>query len=192
MNLRTLTVFFWIFLIASAAVAGDEKKAQIIIAVDGDDGGKQVMHFVGDDAGTVLDDLEVGEKQTLTDTDGRQVTVQRTADGMVFEVDGQTIEMPEIHGEHHVEIHAAGHGKEVQIEERREVRIVKSDGDSGVTVISREAIDEATRERIRQALRDSGRKDEVTFVDTTDLEDAAGAGTRKEVRVIRKNREVTN
>ena len=192
MNLRTLTVFFWIFLIASAAVAGDEKKAQIIIAVDGDDGGKQVMHFVGDDAGTVLDDLEVGEKQTLTDTDGRQVTVQRTADGMVFEVDGQTIEMPEIHGEHHVEIHAAGHGKEVQIEERREVRVVKSDGDSGVTVISREAIDEATRERIRQALRDSGRKDEVTFVDTAELEGGAGAGTRKEVRIIRKNRDVTN
>ena len=192
MNLRTLTVFFWIFLVASAALAGDEKKTEIIIAIDGDDGGKQVMSFVGDDAGTVLEDLEVGEKQTLTDADGRQVTVQRTADGMVFEVDGRTIEMPEIHGEHHVELHAAGHGKEVQIEERREVRVVKSDGDSGVTVISREAIDEATRERIRQALRDGGRKDEVTFVDTAELNDAAGAGTRKEVRIIRKNRDVTN
>ena len=192
MNLRTLTVFFWVFLIATAALAGNEKKAEIIIAVDGDDGGKQVMRFVGDDAGTVLEDLEVGEKQTLTDADGREVTVQRTAEGMVFEVDGRTIEMPEIHGEHHVELHAAGHGKEVQIEERREVRIVKSDGDSGVTVISREAIDEATRERIRQVLRDSGRKDEVTFVDTADLDDAAAGGTHKEVRIIRKDRDVTN
>ena len=156
-NLRTLTIFFWVFLIA-----------------------------------TVLDDLEVGEKQTLTDADGRQVNVQRTANGMLFEVEGRTIEMPEIHGEHHVELHAAGHGKDVQIEERREVRIVKSDGDSGVTVISREAIDEATRDRIRAALRDSGRNDEVTFVDTADLDGAAGAGTRKEVRIIRKDRDVTN
>ena len=59
-NLRTLTIFFWVFLIATAALAGDEKKAEIVIAVDGDDGGKQVMRFVGDDASTVLDDLEVG------------------------------------------------------------------------------------------------------------------------------------
>ena len=86
-NLRTLTIFFWVFLIATAALAGDEKKAEIVIAVDGDDGGKQVMRFVGDDASTVLDDLEVGEKQTLTDADGRQVNVQRTANGMLFEVE---------------------------------------------------------------------------------------------------------
>ena len=194
LNLRAITVIFWAFLIASAALAGDDKKAEIVIAVDGDDDATQVMRFVGDEADIVLDDLDVGETKTLTDTDGRQVTVQRTGKGLVFDVEGRTIELPEIHGEHHVErhAHAGGHGKEVQIEERREVRVVKSDADGGVTIISREAIDEATRERIREVLRDSGSSAEVSFVDTTEFNEAAGTGARKEVIIIRKNKDVAN
>lgn len=163
-----------------------------MIAIDDDATGKQVYRFDSNEAGAGLGDLDVGESQTLTDTDGNEITVRRTEDGLVFNVGDETIALPALHGEHHLDIHADGHDGNVVIDEHREVRVIKTDGAQGITVISSEALDEATRERIRQAVQESGKEGEVVFIDTTEFGDEPAAGKRREVRVIKKKIDATN
>ena len=70
MSLRTITVILWGCLIATAAIAGEEHRMKVEIAVDGED--HKVFEWHGD--GTTLDDLEVGESKTITDDDGNVYT----------------------------------------------------------------------------------------------------------------------
>ena len=58
-----------------------------------------------------------------------------------------------------------------------------------VSVISGGAIDEATRQRIREALTSAGEDNEVEFIDSTEFNTN---GARKEVHIIRKELDVTN
>jgi hypothetical protein len=56
-TLRTFTVFFWGCLIATAAIAGEQHKMKIDVAISGD--GEEHFEWHGD--GTEIDDLEIGE-----------------------------------------------------------------------------------------------------------------------------------
>lgn len=192
MNFRAFTLFLWGCLIASAALAGDKSKTEIVIAVDGDAAGTQVFRFDSDEAGASLDDLDVGESRIITDEDGNEVTMRRTEDGLVFNVGGETIALPALHGEHHLDMHIDGHDKDVVIDKHREVRVIKTDRVQDVTVISGNALGEATRERIRQAVKEGGNDSEVVFIDTTEFADVDAADGRREVRVIKKKIDVTN
>ena len=75
------------------------------------------------------------------------------------------------------------------IDGARKIKIVKTGDADDVTVISGGAIDEATRQRIREALASSGEENEVEFIDSTEFN---ADGARKEVRIIRKEIDVTN
>jgi hypothetical protein len=70
----------------------------------------------------------------------------------------------------------------------RKIKMIRTDDDEGVTVISGAAIDEATRQKIRDVLPSAGHNSEVEFIDGGEFND----GIRKEVRVIRKEVDVTN
>ncbi len=184
-NTRALIVFLWTCLIGSAAMAGEEYRTKIEIAVDDEATGQQTFRFDSADSGFDLHDLAVGETRTLTGESGNTAMVTRTEDGWVMDVDGRKIDLGDLHdlggahGEHEVE---------------KSVRMIRTDDADAVTIISDKAIDEATRNRIREALQSSGQDREVLFIDGTDLE-ASGAHQahkRREVRIIKKKEDATD
>lgn len=180
-------VFFWACLIGTAAIAGEEYRTRIEIEVDDDAAGHQAFKFDSADTGFNLHELAVGETRLLTGESGNTAQVTRTEDGFEMEVDGRKIDLSDlndlggVHGEH-------------EIEHRKTIRMIKTDDSDAVTIISGNAIDESTRERIREALASSGQDSEVVFIDNTEL-DAAGAHQahqRREVRIIRKKDDATD
>jgi len=84
-TLRKYAVLIWAFLLATAAIAGEEHRTRIDIDID-DEAGQSSFVFDSEDAGFDLDDMAVGERRTLTDDSGNVADVLRTEQG--FELDG--------------------------------------------------------------------------------------------------------
>ena len=78
MNVRAATLFFWGFLIAGAAVAGEEYRSEIKLAIEtgGDD--PQVFEWHSDDPDADLSKLEVGE---IIFIDGRELSGAKRVHG---------------------------------------------------------------------------------------------------------------
>ena len=67
MNVRAVTVFFWVFLVASAALASEEYRSELKIAVETDGNEPQVFEWHSDDADADLSKLEeAGKDDELT------------------------------------------------------------------------------------------------------------------------------
>ncbi len=204
MNFRALVVFFWVCLIGTAAVAGEERQTRIEIAVDDDASGEQTFVFDSQEAGFDLHSLAVGESRTLTDKSGNIADVRRTADGFEFNVNGKTInvdDMPDVdgmhgaHGRHDIEMHVDRADSTVtKTRDVKKVKIIKTGDAEGVTVISGRVIDAATRERIREVLKSAGQDDEVQFIDGSELNADSDVDMhgRHEVRIIKKEIDVTD
>ncbi len=190
MTLRTITVFFWACLIATAAMAGEEHRTQIKIAVDGEGTDHQFIEFDSSDSDIDLQSLEVGESKTLTDTGGKEVTVTRTKKGLEFDVEGEIIEFDHMPGGMHGE-----HDIDIKIDDRKmlkEIHVIKTDSSDGVTIISGNEIDADTRAKITEVLKDAGEDGEVMFLDGSELKDDAQAHEGHEVRIIKKEFNETN
>ncbi len=181
MSLRTFTVFLWCCLIASAAIASEEHRAEVRIEIDSDDSGHSVFKFDSQDSGIDLETLEVGESKTYTDDDGNEVTVTRNEDGFEFDVAGEKIVVAD-----------AAHDEHVVVEKHHKVHIVDTDVDVGVTIIAGDEIDADTRARIEQVLKESGNEGEILFIDGSELSGDERADRRHEVRIIKKEIDVTN
>lgn len=177
MNVRAMTVFFWGFLVASAAIASEEYRSEIKIAIESDGDEPQVFKWHSDDPGTDLSTLEVGESRTLSGDDGREVTVTRSGDGLEFNVDGRTIEMP--HDGHH----ALGTTS-------KKVKVIRTKNTDGVTIVSSDELDADTRAKIKAALEEAGQGAEVIFLDGSESGDAVKVHGEHEV-IIRKEIETT-
>lgn len=190
MTLRTFTVFLWVCLIGTAAIASEEQRIHIKIAVDGDGQDHQVIEFDGLDADIDLQSLAVGESKTLTDTGGKEVTVTRTENGVEFDVDGEKIEIDHLpggmHGEHDIDIEIDGR------EIHKEVRVIKTDSSDGVTIISGHEIDAEARAKIEEILKNAGENGDVMFIDGSELHDDMQAHENREVLIIKKETNVTN
>lgn len=193
-RLRTFTIFLWGFLIAGAAIAGEEHRAEIKIVVDGDDSGLSEFKFDSDDAGIDLYELEVGDTKTYTDDDGNEVTVTRNVDGFEFAVAGEKIVVADVlHGEQDLKmLHLAHEGENVVVEKHHKVHVVSSDDHAGVTIISGDEIDADTRARIEQVLKEAGKDGKVMFIDGSELSGDERAEHKREVRIIKKEIDVTN
>ena len=168
MNVRTATVFFWGFLIAGAALAGEEYRSEIKIAIETDGDEPQVFEWHSDDPEYDLSKLEICESKTITGDDCREVTVTRTADGLEFNVEGEKIAMP--HEGHHVDVRTT-----------KKVKVNKTDDSDGVTIISSDALDADTRARIEAALEDAGKGGKIIFIDGSDRRGAEQAHGEHEV-----------
>ncbi len=203
MNVRALTVFFWVCLIASAAIASEKRETHIKIVTDDDNG---VFEWQGTDAEADFSDLGIGESKTITGDDGRQVTVTRTEAGLQFDVDGKTIELMDVGGDGGVTVdvdvlHGA-HGRQVAhesgedghgvVEQSRRVKIVRSDAAADVTIISSDQIAAETRARIRAALQEGGVEGEIVFIDGSELGGDAQAYGERDIRIVMKKIETTN
>ena len=191
MNIRALTVCFWLTLVGTAAVAGPEHEHETHIKIKVDDGA-DTFEWHSDDAD--IDGLEVGESKTLTSESGKEATITRTEDGFVIEADGETVDIMKFHdGDHTMMIHG-DHDVVVDTDKRIEKRIevIKTDGDDAVTIISSAGIDADKRARIEAALEEAGVEGEVLFLDGSELHEDGKAHAKREVRVIRKKKDATN
>lgn len=191
MRLNKYLVLVWSILLASAAVAGDEERTHIKIAVENDTAGERTFTFNSDDSGIDLQSMAVGETHTLTDASGNVATISRTLDGFEVDVAGETIALGNLgdaepfdvfvhEGDHHSDVHVNKHVKKV--------KMIKTGDDKSITVISGQAISDAVRQKIRDALASEGIDGNVEFIDGSEFD----SDVKKEVRVIRKEIDVTN
>ncbi len=193
MTLRTFMVFFWACLIGTAAVAGEQQRTEIKIAIDGDDAGHRIFRFDSQDSDVDLSELAVGESEVITDSDGNEVTVLRTEKGFEFDVEGEKIEIAGMHGEHDFDrLHEVLEDEEAIVEKHKQVRIIKTDNSDGVTIISGDEIDDDTRARLEQVLKEAGKDGEILFLDGSELSGDEQAHGKHEVRIIKKKIDVTN
>lgn len=165
-TLATLMVF-------GAAIADEEveRKVEVKVVVEGDvsaDG--SAIHWSSDEMDFDLQDLAVGETRSIDSESGQPVTVTRGKNGYTFDIDGQSVVMPDI-GEQtahmaFIETDDMDHDIDVQI---------IGDGHAtgphpadGVTIISSKPLDASVRESIKSVLISAGNDDQVTFIDGSD------------------------
>jgi hypothetical protein len=151
------------------------------------------IHWVGKDLD--LDSLAVGESRTATGESGETITVTRTDDGLEFDVDGETIVLPDIdlQGEHAALIDISG-DHEIDVEVHAETgsagatavgtHAISAMPMEGVTIISGVPLDDSVRESIRSVLISAGIGDEVRFIDHGDEDKSVRVVTRR-VEVVR-------
>jgi len=183
-TIRALAACLWACLIATAAVAGEEYRTKIEIAVDGDGAEHRVLRFDSADPDVDIESMAVGESRIIKDSDGNDVTVLRTEDGFEFDVEGEKIEIAGLHGDHD--------GDHAVIEKHQKVRVIKSHNADGITIISGEEIDADTRAALEKVLEDAGKDVEIVFIDSSELGDGEQLQGNREVRVIKKEIDVTN
>ena len=192
-TLRTFMVFFWGCLVATAAVAGPDHMTEIKVVVDGDETGHRVIRLDSDNEDFDFRDLSVGESEVIKDSDGNDVTVLRTENGFEFDVEGEKIEIGGLHGDHHMmKLHKAHDVDDIVIEKHKQVRMIKTSDANGVTIISGDEIDDATRAALEKVLKDAGKDGDVLFIDGSELEGEEQAHGVREVHIIKKEIDVTN
>lgn len=157
---------------AGMAIADDTEKHEMKIVIEGqstDDGAS--FHWVSDDPGVDMANMQVGETRSIVDENGKSVLITREAEGFSFNVDGETIVMPDM-GAHMATMTMVG-GSDMTADFDVEVigdhhgmpMHVSSAMGSGVTIITDEALDAGTQEGIKAVLQSVGRGEEVTFID---------------------------
>jgi len=165
-----------------AAIADDEAHIKIEVATETDGHDAVRIELDSDDMGFNLHDMQEGENRSIVDKDGRTILITREADGFSFDVDGKTVRMPMLHGEHGTI--AMAHGGD---HENVDVRVLHHAGDvttkvmDGTMIITAEPVDEATQQAIRSLLESAGHGGEAHFIDRESAHD----GEHK-IKVIKK------
>src|SRR5210317_1689233 len=94
MTLKSLTAIVMTVVVSLAALASEQRRMHVEIEIDDDGGAVQAFSFDSDQAGFDLQQMQVGESQTITDASGNAALVTRTEAGFQFDVDGKTIDIP--------------------------------------------------------------------------------------------------
>ena len=174
-----------------------EMKFEVIVAEGGSDQSSRV-HWSSDNADFDIQDMQVGESRSIVDDDGRAILITRGEDGFKMNVDGETIDLPEMpgmgaHGAHMTFVDGGDMDVDVQVIgsssgtfATSSGMIASGGGPQGVTIISGDILDDSIRDSIRAVLQSAGHTDEVTFIDSS------GGSDGKHVKVIRKHVEVVN
>jgi hypothetical protein len=188
MNSGKYAVLIWAFLLGTAAVAGDQQRTRIAIDIDDGTSGERAFRFDSEDAGFALGSLAIGESRTWADDSGNVASIMRTAEGFEIDVAGETIVIDDLDV-------TAAIDESVRVDEVREIRMIRKDGDADdITILSAQPIDEATRQRVREALQGSGDTVEVVFIDASEsgAHSEHHAEDHHQVRIIRKKSDAAN
>lgn len=191
MIFKKYLVLVWSILLASAAVAGDQERTHIKIAIDSDAANEQTFTFDSETSGIDIEGMAIGETQTLTDAAGNVATISRTVDGFEVEVAGETIALGNLDGAEpfDVFVHEGDHHSDVDVDKHvKNIKMIKTGDDESITIISGQSISDAARQKIRDALVSAGLDGTVEFIDGSEFD----GDVKKEVRVIRKEIDVTN
>jgi len=188
MKSKQIAVLIAAISLAAAAIAGEEIRHKMAIAVVGDDGsGETRIELDSDDLGFRLHDMQVGENRSIIDKSGRTILVTREEDGFKFDVDGKTIRMPAFDRHHEGAMWMSdGDITDVDVHVMHDADMATAHSMDGVMIISKKPVDEATQQAIKSMLESAGHGSEVHFVDSD-----SGVGGAHKVRVIEKKVEVT-
>ena len=187
MKFKQIAVLVAAASLAAAAIAGEEIRHKMAIAVIDEDGsGETRIELDGDDLGFSLHDMQEGENRSIIDKSGRTILVTREADGFRFDVDGKTIRMPAFDGHHEGAVWMSdGDITDVDLHVMHDAGTATAHSMDGVMIISEKPVDDATRQAIKSMLESAGHGSEVRFVDSESGMDGA-----HKVRVIEKKVEV--
>lgn len=187
-------------LIFSAALLADvEEEREMKIVVQGmSDDDSTSFHWVSDDSGFDMQNMQVGETHSIVDESGRSVLITRQEEGFEINIDGETMVVPDM-GAHGMAIATgANFTTDVNLEVIAQHQMmsahevgsvaIMSGGPheaAGVTILSHEPLDDSVRESIKSVLLSAGRDDGVTFID------GSGSSDGHQVRIIKKQIEIT-
>jgi hypothetical protein len=177
-----------------------EKTMAFKIVVDGEGSAEPNVVSWSTDGGD-LENLAVGESRTINGGSGNDVIVTRTEAGMEFNVNGETVVVPDL-GQHGTtmafvdvdgahEVHGDIDVEVMQFEgdETIDVKVigggahaVRAHPPEGVTIISDQTLDDSVKDSIRSVLISAGNDSEVRFID--------GSEDGNHVRVIKKRVEI--
>lgn len=177
-----------------------EKKMEFKIVVDSDGSSEPgVVSWSSD--GEDLENLAVGESRTISSGSGEDVIVTRTEAGMEFNVNGETVVVPdmgqhgttmafvnadgvhEVHGDIDVDVMAFDGGETVDVKViGGGAHAMRAHSREGVTIISDQTLDDSVKESIKSVLISAGNNGEVRFID--------GSEDGNHVRVIKKRVEI--
>jgi len=188
MKSKQIAVLIAAVSLAAAAIAGEEIRHKMAIAVIGEDGsGETRIELDSDDLGFNLHDMQVGENRSIVDKSGRTILVTREEDGFKFDVDGKTIKMPVFDGHHEGAMWMSdGDITDVNVHVMHDADMATAHSMDGVMIISKKPVDQATQQAIKSMLESAGHGSEVHFVDSE-----SGMGGAHKIRVIEKKVEVT-
>lgn len=186
MNYWKLAVLAILLALGAAHADEVEKTVEMKMVVTGDD--HETITFDSNAAGFEPSDLAVGETRTIPNDSGRAITMTRTESGLQIDVDGKTIELPDVgaHGEHMMMVDAIDvdvdvtHTGTMALPVDVEVlgsHAIRAHGPEGVTIISEEPLDASVRESIRSVLISAGIDKEVSFID--------GSEQRRHIKIIK-------
>ena len=189
MNIRNISLLLASFALAGIALAGEETKTKIAIAlVDSDSHGEVRLELDSDELGFNLHDMQEGENRSIVDKDGRNVLITREADGYKFDIDGKTIKMPLFDGKHHGATWVSdGNIDDIDVHVMHDTTMAGPSGLEGVMIVSEKPIDDATQQAIKSMLESTGHGSEVRFIDTSGAYDGVHG-----IKVIEKRVEIRN
>ncbi len=174
--------------LAAAAFAGDEAKTKMtVVVIDDSADGEVRIELDSDDLGFDLHAMQEGESHSIVDKSGRTILISRSADSFTIDVDGKTIDLPVLDGEHHgaMWIGDAG-GDDAGFHIMKNVNFVKAGSMDGVMIMSGKPIDDETQQAIKTLLESSGYGSDVNFIDHS-----GSHGGPHRIKVIRKHVEAT-
>ena len=181
MKFKQLAVLIATAGLAAAAIAGEDMRHKMTIALVDDDGsGETRIELNSDDLGFSLHDMQEGENRSIIDKSGRTILVTREADGFKFDVDGKTIRMPAFDGHHE------GHMRDIDMHVMHDMDMATAHRMEGAMIVTEKPVDDATQQAIRSMLESAGHGSEIRFVDS-----ASGMRGAHNIRVIEKKVEVT-
>jgi len=189
MKLRNISLVLISLGLASFALAGEDMKTRMAIAMgDGDSHGMVHLELDGDELGFNLHDMQEGENRSIVDKSGRNILVTREADGFKFDIDGKTIKMPLFEGKQHGAMWLGDEDLSgFDVHAMRGSSIANAHSMNGVMIVSEKPIDEATQLAIKSMLESAGHGSEVRFIDAT-----ATYGGPHRIKVIEKKVELGN
>lgn len=185
-TLKLLALAVTLILGAAALADVEEKREMKIVIAGASSDDSTILHWTSDDSGFDMESMQLGETQSIVDESGRSVLITREAEGFKFDIDGETIMLPDMgaHGAHLAFIDDLDFTADFDIDIIGDHQVMSSHDASGVTVISGEALDATTQDSIKAVLQSAGRDDEVTFIDSS------GSFDGKHVKIIRKKVEI--
>lgn len=189
MNILKLLALAVTLIFGAAALAEVEEKRELKIVIAGassDD--STTFHWISDDSGFDMHGMQLGETHSIIDESGRSVLITREVEGFRFDIDGETVLIPDMGNlDAHmafVDVDGSDFSANIEIEVIGDHQLLTSHDTDGVTIISGEPLDAATRESIKAVLQSAGRDDEVTFIDGSSGADG------KHIKIIKKRVEV--
>jgi hypothetical protein len=167
--------------LAATAFAGEETHMKIAVVKDDGDGDVRI-ELDSDDIGFNLDELQVGESRSVVDKSGQSILITRTTAGYTFDVDGETIDMPMLDGDHDKLVWVDEDAEtDVDFHVMRKARFIGEDHMGSTMIMSAEPIDETTQ----QVIKSAGHEGEVHFA-THEMHHRGRHGGGHQVKVIKK------